>query len=198
MVADILRRSQNAEGDLYPVGILDDNESLLGTEILGLPILGRIQCIDQFEHDAIIACVGDNRERSRIFDWARRGGRRFVHAIHPSAVIGNGVAIGEGVTICAGVIVGTGTTIGDNVILNTGCSVDHHNHIGSHAHIGPGARLGGTITVRQGAFVGVGAAVIPGLSIGAWSIVGAGSVVTQDVPPKAMVYGNPAREHGLG
>ena len=47
--------------------------------------------------------------------------------------------------------------------------------------------------VRRGATVGANATVLSGLTIGCWAMVGAGSVVTKDVPPGAIVAGNPAR-----
>jgi acetyltransferase-like isoleucine patch superfamily enzyme len=47
--------------------------------------------------------------------------------------------------------------------------------------------------VRRGASIGAGAVILPGLSIGAGAMVGAGSVVTKDVPERAVVVGNPAR-----
>jgi acetyltransferase-like isoleucine patch superfamily enzyme len=90
-------------------------------------------------------------------------------------------------------VVNTGTVIEDNVILNTGCTVDHHNYIGSHAHLAPGAHLGGDVRIGEGALVGIGTTVIPGRRIGDWAVVGAGSVVTRDIPPYTTAVGIPAR-----
>jgi len=49
------------------------------------------------------------------------------------------------------------------------------------------------VRIRDGAVVGVGAAILPGVTIGERAFVGAGSVVTRDVPPRTVVFGNPAR-----
>lgn len=95
--------------------------------------------------------------------------------------------------ICAGVVVNTGSVIGADVILNTGCTVDHHNRIGDHAHIAPGVHMGGEVEVGEGALVGIGATVMPRKRIGAWSVVGAGTLVTRDVPDGVVVVGAPAR-----
>jgi UDP-2-acetamido-3-amino-2,3-dideoxy-glucuronate N-acetyltransferase len=51
--------------------------------------------------------------------------------------------------------------------------------------------------VGYGASIGAGAIILPGLRIGAWALVGAGSVVTRDVPDHAIVVGNPARGTGF-
>jgi acetyltransferase-like isoleucine patch superfamily enzyme len=48
-------------------------------------------------------------------------------------------------------------------------------------------------TIRRGAVIGINATILPGLEIGAGARVGAGSVVTRDVPPGVLVYGSPAR-----
>jgi acetyltransferase-like isoleucine patch superfamily enzyme len=61
------------------------------------------------------------------------------------------------------------------------------------AHFAPGAQLAGNVYVEQGALLGIGACVIPGRRIGAWSVVGAGGVVIDDIPPYVTATGVPAR-----
>jgi acetyltransferase EpsM len=193
VVADILMRVCEAAGNYRPIGFLDDDPSLAGTAIMGLPILGTIAQVNEFDHDAVIVAIGDNRTRAHIFDSIRMRGERIVNALHPGAVVAPDVCLGEGVVICAGVVVNPGSIIGDDVILNTGCTVDHHNRIGNHAHIAPGVHLGGNVTIGKGTFVGIGATVIPQRTIGEWSAVGAGSLVAKDVPARATAVGMPAR-----
>jgi len=193
VVADILLRAHQAGASAYPIGFLDDNSTLVGTTIMGLPVLGTIAQLDEFDHDAVIVAIGDNRTRARIFESVQAKSEKIVNAIHPAAVLAPDVRLGHGVMICAGVVVNTGTVVGDNVILNTGCTVDHHNHIGDHVHIAPGVHLGGNITIEEGALIGIGAVVIPNRTIGAWSVIGAGSVVTKDIPAYATAVGVPAR-----
>jgi len=50
--------------------------------------------------------------------------------------------------------------------------------------------------VKRGAALGAGSVILPGVTIGAFALVGAGAVVTRDVPDNGLVYGNPARLHG--
>jgi acetyltransferase-like isoleucine patch superfamily enzyme len=79
------------------------------------------------------------------------------------------------------------------VIINTAASVDHDGHIGAHAHTGPGCHLAGNVSVGQGTQSGVGVMAIPGVTIGEWSIIGAGAVVTRDIPANVTAVGAPAR-----
>ena len=193
VVADILLRAYEAGADYAPIGFLDDDPTLADTDVLGLPVLGTIAQLGEFNHDAVIVAIGDNHTRARIFESVRTQGGEIANAVHPAAVVAPDVRLGDGVMICAGVVVNTGTVIGDNVILNTGCTVDHHNQIGNHAHIAPGVQLGGDVTIGEGTLVGIGAAVIPQRRVGAWSMIGAGAVVTKNIPSHTTAVGVPAR-----
>ena len=193
VVADILLRMQEAGDDIVPLGYLDDNPALVGQRPLDLPVLGPTADVATLPHDALVIAIGDNRTRQRLFAALRERGERFLAAQHPSAIVAPGVEIGPGSVVCAGVVVNTGSAIGANAILNTSCSVDHHNRVGAHAHIAPGVHLGGEVTVGEGAFLGIGTSVIPRRQIGAWAVVGAGSVVTKDIPPFSAAVGVPAR-----
>ena len=193
VVADILLRVYEGGARWEPIGFLDDDSSLTGTAIMGLPVLGSIAQLGEVKHDAIVVTIGNNRTRARIFSSAQRGGERFLNAVHPTAVLAPDVQLGGGVVVCAHVVVNTGTLIGDNVILNTGCTVDHHNHIASHAHVAPGGHLGGDVHLGEGVMIGIGAAVIPGRFVGEWAVVGAGAAVVKDVPAQSTAVGVPAR-----
>ena len=103
------------------------------------------------------------------------------------------------------------TRMGKNVFVNMGCTFMDRGgiSIGDGALIGPGVKLitenhppephlrrgvrSSPIVIGPGAWLGAGATVLPGVSIGANSIVGAGAVVTSDVPANPIVVGVPAR-----
>lgn len=193
VIADSLLQGIRKGHDIELMGYLDDNPTIIGEKYLGLPVLGSIAQLQEFNYDAVIVAIGQNSLRARIFQELEKKRERFINAIHPMAVLASDVKLGRGVAIMAGVVVNTGSVIGDNVILNTSCSVDHHGYIGHHAHLAPGVHLGGRVTVGEGVLLGVGTSVIPGRSIGNWSIIGAGSCVISDIPEAVTAVGVPAR-----
>ena len=77
--------------------------------------------------------------------------------------------------------------------MNTLCSVGHDCVVHDFAQISPGVNLGGAAVIEDGVFLGIGTKVVPQVRIGAWSIVGAGSVIIDDLPANVFCYGTPAR-----
>lgn len=71
--------------------------------------------------------------------------------------------------------------------------MEHHCQVDNHAHLAPGVCLGGEVRVGEGVLLGVGAISIPRRLIGDWSIVGAGAVVTSNLPSQTVAVGVPAR-----
>jgi len=75
VVADILLRMRDCGEAVEPVGYVDDNQSLAGQKLLGLPVLGTTHDISKLAHDAVVVAVGDNATRRRLFDRMRESGR---------------------------------------------------------------------------------------------------------------------------
>jgi sugar O-acyltransferase (sialic acid O-acetyltransferase NeuD family) len=193
VVADILSTAQEAGSPFCPIGFVDDSDQRQHQTIAGLPVLGKINQYVELRFDEVILAIGNNLTRSSLFKSFQIAGVSLAKAIHPSAVIAKNVSLGSGTVVCAGVVVNTGSSIGANVILNTACSVDHHNHVGDHVHIAPGAHTGGDVQIGNGSLIGMGAIVMPQRRVGAWSTVGAGSLVYENVMDGETVMGVPAK-----
>jgi UDP-N-acetylglucosamine acyltransferase len=128
----------------------------------------------------IIGCEGEHRER---------GSEGVIH-------IGAGVVLRELVVVQRG----TGdreTTIGDRCYVMDHCHIAHDVVLAEDVTLSPNVVLGGHTRVHRGATIGIAAATHQRSTIGAYSMVGMGSVVTKDVPPFVTAVGNPARFHGL-
>jgi sugar O-acyltransferase (sialic acid O-acetyltransferase NeuD family) len=192
VVLDVLKRLKR----YAVVGILDDSAELVGTTRWGQKVLGGR---DQFARlkargvTRLIVALGDNRQRQSAYEEAVKAGLELVSAVHPSALIGDGVEIGPGTLVVAGAVINVDAVVGANAIVNTGATVDHDCRIGAHTHLSPGVHLAGNVTVGELAHLGIGAVVLPNLTIGRACIIGAGAVVLADVPDGAVVAGNPAR-----
>jgi UDP-perosamine 4-acetyltransferase len=192
VVADIIRAS--SEWD--PVCFVDANPALVGKTILRLPVVGQANLLPKIRSQGVVAAViaiGDNRARATYARMAAQLGFQLPAIVHPSAIVSPTATLGANVVVAAGVVVGVEASVTDHAILNTGCVVDHECRIGEAAHIGPAAALAGRVSVGSGAFVGLGSRVIQCLSIGRDATVGAGAVVTRDVPDGVTVIGVPAR-----
>ncbi len=170
--------------------LLDDAPAKRGTQVLGIPVAGKPACLpDQAQ---AIAGIGSNAVRRAII--ARLpAGIRWLTLIHPRAWVAPEVEIGPGTVIMAGAILQPGTRIGAHSIINTGAIVDHDCAIGDFVHVAPGAQLCGGVQIAEGALVGVGASIAPNVKIGAWSVVAAGAAVLQNIAPRVLCAGVPAK-----
>jgi UDP-2-acetamido-3-amino-2,3-dideoxy-glucuronate N-acetyltransferase len=129
----------------------------------------------------------------------------FSHVMR-DAVVGERCNIGQNVVISPGVTLGRGCKVQNNVSLYTGVSVEDDvflgpsmvftNVINPRAFIERKAEYRATL-IRRGASIGANATIVCGVTLGEYCFVGAGAVVTRDVPPYATVYGNPARVRGF-
>lgn len=132
--------------------------------------------------------------------------------VREGATVGNDCILGKGVYIDTDVVVGDRVKIQNRASLFRGLTVENGVYIGPHVSFTndryPRAvNADGspktdddweleTTLVCEGASIGAGAIILPGLTIGAWAVVGAGTVVTRDVPDQALVTGNPAEIQG--
>jgi acetyltransferase-like isoleucine patch superfamily enzyme len=121
--------------------------------------------------------------------------------ILPGAIIGrdgnicshcfieNQVVVGDRVTVKCGVQLWDGVTLEDDVFVGPNATFTNDREPRSR---NAKAKLLSTL-VKKGASIGANATILPGLTIGEGAMIGAGSVVTKDVPPRTLVIGNPAR-----
>jgi sugar O-acyltransferase (sialic acid O-acetyltransferase NeuD family) len=178
------------------LGWLDDDFALQSKSLAGYPVLGKTDSIQKYlaiDDLGFIIAIGNNLIRQKFFEECSRLGLKLLNAGHPSSVIHSSVKIGCGNIVMPLVAVNIDTIIGSNCILNTSCSIDHDCLIEDHVHIAPGVSLAGNVKVKSGAFMGIGSKAIPGITIGKGAIVGAGTVVLNDVPDFATAVGNPGR-----
>lgn len=108
-------------------------------------------------------------------------------------LIENDVRIGDNVTVKSGVQLWDGVTLEDNVFV--GPNVTFTNDITPRSKIYP-EKFAKTL-VKKGASIGANATILPGVTIGENAMIGAGSVVTKDIPSGELWIGNPAKYHKM-
>lgn len=147
-------------------------------------------------------------ESSYVDDGAEIGaGTKIWHFCHvmPHARIGERCNIGQNVLVSSDVTLGNNVKIQNNVSLYTGVIVEDDvflgpsmvftNVINPRSHVSRKDEYKKTL-VRKGASIGANATIVCGITLGEYCFVGAGAVVTKDIPDYALVYGSPARVRG--
>lgn len=147
-------------------------------------------------------------ESSYIDEGSKIGaGTKIWHFTHvmPNCVIGERCNIGQNVVISPGVTLGNNVKIQNNVSVYTGvvCEDDvflgpsmvFTNVLNPRSAINRKDEYRKTL-VKKGASIGANATVVCGITVGEYSFIGAGAVVTKDVKPYQLVYGNPSRHRG--
>lgn len=177
------------------VGFLDADETLAGTKVADVPVLGHPNHLAKHRGKAkgAFVSVGDNNARLSYARMLADAGLELVTVVHPAAAVSRSAKLGRNTIVAVNATVGVDAVIGDSAIINTAAVVDHECVIADAVHVAPGALLAGRVKVGQAAFIGMGAKVIQCLTVGDRAVVGAGAVVIKDVPPNLTVVGVPAR-----
>ena len=131
-------------------------------------------------------------------------GARF--ATGHNVIIREEVRIGNDVSVWSNSVIDYGCTIGDRVKIHTNCYVAQYTELEDDVFLAPGVTIANDLypgneasgesmagpIIEAGAQIGVNATILPYVRIGRGAIIGAGSVVTKDVPDLMIAYGNPA------
>jgi UDP-2-acetamido-3-amino-2,3-dideoxy-glucuronate N-acetyltransferase len=147
-------------------------------------------------------------ESSYVDDGAEIGeGTKIWHFCHimSGAKIGKNCSLGQNVNIGSRAVIGNGVKIQNNVsvyddvIIEDGVfcgpSCVFTNVINPRAFVERKTEYKKTV-VKKGASIGANATIVCGITIGEYVLIGAGSIVTKDIPPYALAYGNPAQVQG--
>ena len=168
------------DNEIHPTAILE-----------GQVELGEGNKIGPYSHIIGPVKIGNN---NRIFSHAVIGSTPEIRNFDsPSA----GVCIGDSCTIREAAQIHSGskhlTSIGSRSFIMNQVYIAHDGVIGEDVTIASSALLAGGVTVGHFANIGMGVTVHQGRTIGALAMIGMGSVVTRDVPPAMMAFGNPSR-----
>ncbi|NVZ53612.1 N-acetyltransferase [Pseudomonas sp. B6002] len=123
------------------------------------------------------------------------------------SIVFEGAVIGSNCNICAHTLIESDVVIGNNVTIKSGVFLWDGTRIEDDVFLGPNATFTNDsmprskvypesftgITIKKGASIGANVTLLPGITVGCYAMVGAGAVVTKNVPDRAVVIGNPAK-----
>lgn len=172
--------------------IVDQQYGKPGDVINDKPILGGFEWIEAHADTYVICGVGAPEHRFKMIRRLMNLPIKYATLVHPNAVITRWLNLGVGVIITAGCILTNQIRIGNHVHINLDCTIGHDAVLEDFVTIAPGAHISGNVHLREGVYVGTGANLIEKKTVGAWSIIGAGSTVVKDIPPNTTAVGVPA------
>jgi sugar O-acyltransferase (sialic acid O-acetyltransferase NeuD family) len=178
------------------IKVIPDQRKEKLTSLLGKPVLGGLKAIERYSTNEVsmVVAVSNNKLKEELARTLLEKGFSFLNCIHPSAVIAPSAKLGTGVIVNASAIIQPLAKIGNFVMIHAGVIVEHDNIIEDYVNLAPGVKLAGWVHIKKGATIHTGASVIPCKEIGENSVVGAGSVVINDIDANQVVCGVPARK----
>lgn len=180
-------------------GLIDDFRNV-GEMTLDYKVLGGQNDIAALAQrhpiSGVFIAIGDNGLRAKVSQGIAKAlpEIEFVTAIHPSAIIGKDCAIGKGSIVMAGVVINPSCRIGNFCIVNTNASLDHDSLMEDFSSLAPKVAAGGNCVIGSYSAIGIGSSLFHKIRIGEHTVVGAGSVVSRDLPSFSVCYGVPAKK----
>jgi sugar O-acyltransferase (sialic acid O-acetyltransferase NeuD family) len=184
-----------AAGSHRLVAILDDDPTLAGTFVHGIPVTGSIETASDHPDALFVVCAGSGAARSAIADRLWAAGvvaQRYAKVLHPSVSVPGSCQVGPGSILLANAVLTADVTIGAHVVVMPAVVLTHDNVVEDYATLCAGVALGGGVHVGCAAFIGMSSSVRQRLTIGDWSVLGMGSVLLSDLPAGETWVGAPA------
>lgn len=187
------------QGKYKIVGFIDSFRKI-NSKTLDIPVLGNEKdlqnIIEKYHIKYAFIAIGDNTVRYKVSEKIKKIAPNllFCSIIHPNTSIAKDTKIGDGTILMAGAVVNSSSVIGDFCILNTNSSLDHDSKMDNFSSLAPKVSTGGGCHIGNFSAISIGASLKHGITIGANSIIGANSLVLEDIKPNTVSYGTPAKK----
>lgn len=173
--------------------LLDNNADRHTDTVLGLPVQGPPRWLADHPDVSYVVAVGRGHPRQQIVQGLEDTTASPAVLVDPSVSIHRTTSVGAGSIVYAGCVFMVNVSLGPHTIVDAQCTLGHDAVLESFVTLHPGVRISGHVYIEERARLGAGSVVLPERRIGAGATVGAGAVVTKDVPPGATAVGVPAR-----
>lgn len=186
------------QGDYEVIGLLDSFEAA-GVTKHGYHVLGAAEAVAEIAESLacrfVFVAIGDNWARWQISKKVSSvlPNAEFPAVIHPSVVVSKSARVGAGSVIMAASVVMTNTVIGEGCIVNTASTLNHDCRMDDYSSLSPGVHLGGAAAIGFRSSIGIGSTLREKVTIGRDTVIGAGSVVLNEIPDGVVAYGVPAK-----
>lgn len=184
--------------ELQNLVFYDDVNSDMGDLLYNqFPVFKNIdQAKDYFENtdNRFTIGIGNPQLRKMLYEKFSAIGGKLTSTLSPRAAVGSyGVRIGDGVNILDGAKISNDVNIGIGSMIYYDSILTHDCSIGNFVEVSPNVKVLGRATVDDFTSLGSGSIILPDIKIGKNVIIGAGSVVTKDIPDNCTAVGIPAK-----
>jgi sugar O-acyltransferase (sialic acid O-acetyltransferase NeuD family) len=193
--ANALTLDKNPKTAWRVEGFIDDTEGFRGKKINGLPVLGGFEYLMHYSGNIAVTVLNDPTVRSSLILKIKKNKKiKFPVILSSESIVLDFIEWGEGCIVALPQnFISVNSKFGNFVWINQGTSVGHDVTIGDYTTLFSGIQIGGGVSIGSGCVIGSGAIILPGKKIGDRSIVGGGSVVAKDIPPRVVAAGVPAK-----
>jgi acetyltransferase EpsM len=198
LVASAVEDLNREEPKWNLLGLFNDSDPI-GTSVNGYSVIGRPEDMlerkyaDVFFVYTPLLAMPYARPNAERLECLGLPPERFATIIHPSASISKYSQIGHGVVIMGLCHIRQDVRIGNHVNVMLASAIAHDCDIADYSCMSTNSFIAGYVALEKGAYLGPHASVRERTTIGEWGLAGMGAVVIRDVPPMAVVAGNPAR-----
>jgi sugar O-acyltransferase (sialic acid O-acetyltransferase NeuD family) len=194
-VAMLIEQINTASPEWTFVGFYDDGVKK-GNIVNGMKVWGGMKELNEHNEElALVFAIGNPITKRKLHRLVNNRHVYYPSIIHPNVLVGDRqfVQIGNGCIICASTIITVNISIGNHVILNLGCTVGHDTTVQDYCSFMPSVNISGEVMVNEAVYAGTGVKIINQVEVGENSILGAGAVVSEDLPANCTAVGVPAK-----
>ncbi len=175
------------------IGYCDDGKKV-GEKVGQLSVIGGMDYLNDFKQELnVVIAIADPVTRENISKKLSNPKLKFPAIIHPSVSINEDCNVGDGSIICSGVIMTVDVQVKPFSIVNLKCTLGHDCVIGDFSALMPSVNISGNVSIGKGVYIGAGAILLQGISVGDYSVIGAGAVVNKSFENNKRIMGVPAK-----